>query len=79
MLVEFVESCEIEICNNLDEFDNAETETEIFRVGDQAEFDIIDHPSKFNGEEDLEHVNVQFGDGSVAFGLSVNWYKIISE
>ena len=75
MRVKFLKSCEIEVCTNVDKFDNAMTETEVFEVGDETEFEIIDHPTDIQGREDLSHVNVQFGDGSVAFGLSTEWFK----
>ncbi len=81
MKVEFLLDCEIEVIESFDEaMDGAESTSELFRTGDQTEFDIIDHPQRFNGDELEDHptmVNVQFGDGSVAFGLCCEWYKEI--
>lgn len=81
MKVEFLLDCEIEVIESFDEaMDDAESTTELFHKGDQTEFDILDHPQRFNGDEFEDHptmVNVQFGDGSVAFGLSCEWYKEI--
>ena len=85
MLVEFVQPCEIEVYINIvnegtiDE--TTESTIEVFAVGDQTEFEILDHPDKWDGRgfvEDSEHVNVQFDDGSVAFCVSTEWYKVIS-
>ena len=81
MKVEFIQACEIEVFTSFDEaLDDGETETEIFFVGDTAEFDIIDHPEKLvdgKFQPDTQLLNVQFGDGSVAFGLSKEWFKEI--
>lgn len=79
MKVRFTDSCEIEVFESFDEaLDDGETSTEIFREGDEAEFDILDSPLRFDGNDlvpDDSIVNVQFGDGSVAFGLSRSWFE----
>lgn len=81
MKVQFVCDCEIEVISNFDEaLDDGDSETEVFRAGEFAEFDVVDHPQRMvDGElrDDLTMVNVQFGDGSVAFGLSCEWFKEI--
>lgn len=83
MKVRFVTDCEIEVFETFDEaLDDGETSTEVFRVGDEAEFDLLDAPLKFDGNEFVpaeDTVNVQFGDGSVAFGLSREWFEEIKE
>jgi hypothetical protein len=66
MIVEFEVACEIDVFEN----DNDRGTTEIFEVGDTAEFDIFEDIG-----DDLVHV--QFGNGSVAFGLSKKWYKVL--
>lgn len=81
MKVQFVVDCEIEVFESADEaLEDAETTTETFNVGDTAEFDIFGVPQRFDGSnfvDDTENVNVQFGDGSVAFGLGRCWFKEI--
>lgn len=81
MLVEFNQSVAIEVFDSYDEaLDDGETHHENFNSGDTVEFDVIDHPLRFREgefEPDPTMVNVQFNDGSVALGLSTDWYKII--
>jgi len=81
MKVRFKSKCEIECVDSFDEaLDDAETSTEVFDVGDEVEFDVLDHPQKFqHGDfvDDTNFLNVQFGNGSVAFGLSKEWFDII--
>lgn len=79
MKVEFVEDCEIEVIKNFNEaLDEVESSSELFRIGEQTEFEIIDHPQKFDGEklvDDPDYVNVQFSDGSMAYCLCRQWFK----
>lgn len=79
MKVRFITKCEIEVLESFDEaLDDGETTTEVFNVGDTAEFDLLDPPERMVGNKmvsDTENVNVQFGDGSVAFGLSKSWFE----
>ena len=83
MKVEFVTNVEIEVIESFDEaMDDAESTIEVFCKGDVVEFDIIGRPQRFNGNEFEDHptmVDVQFGDGSVAFGLCYEWYKEVEE
>lgn len=72
MKVIFVTDCEIEV----HESEESST-TDTISVGDVREFTVIDHPLKFDGHSfvtDPDTVNVQFDDGSVAFGLSLAWF-----
>lgn len=81
MKVQFVTACEIEVFETFDEaLDDGETCTQVFNEGDKAEFDVLDSPLRFDGNNlvpDDSTVNVQFGDGSVAFGLSRSWFEEI--
>ena len=88
MRVRFLERCEIEVWEDYDEvLDDGETRTEIFQIGEETEFDLIDYGQRMmpdeNGEYDLrpdpDVLNVQFGDGSVALGLSRSWFTVIVE
>ena len=83
MRVKFLVDCEIEIIEGFNELaDEAEPTTEVFRVGDEVEFDVFDSPQRFNGQDLEDHpdmVNVQFGDGSVAYCLSKEWYEVMSK
>jgi hypothetical protein len=76
IIVRFLVDCEITICENTEDEEGSQT---TFKIGETADFDVIDHPLRWNGQgfvEDLDMVNVQFGDGSVAFGISKEWYEI---
>ena len=81
MKIQFLDSCEIEVCESFyDALDDAETRTERFEAGEEVEFDVFGHPQSFNKNigqivDDKAYVNVQFPDGSVAFGLSVDWFE----
>jgi len=81
MKVKFLESCEIEVFDSFDEaLDDGETSTEVFMPGHTAEFDVIGHPEKMEGGKLVpatDFVNVQFGNGSVAFGLDKAWFETL--
>lgn len=69
---QIAEDCELVIYKNED--DGTE---KLFKKGTPVEFLVVDHPFKFNGidfVEDRELINVQFNDGSIAFGCSVDWF-----
>ena len=79
MKIKFVCPVEIEVFESFDEaLDDGETSTEAFQAGDIVEFDVIDHPQRMiDGQlvDDINTVNVQFGNGSVSFGISKEWYE----
>jgi hypothetical protein len=81
MKIQFNQSCEIEVWNNYDEIlDSVDYSTALFNSGDIVEFEVFGHPEKFNGktfEEDTELFNVKFNDGSVAYGISKDWFTIL--
>lgn len=79
MQVRFLTDVEIEVFES-DEDDFEASDTETYKAGDIEEFDVFGHPHRMvDGElvEDPNLVNVQFGDGSVAFGLSTEWYEVL--
>ena len=86
MLVRFLTNWDLEIVENYDEDNDCPDITwESFKIGDETEFDIFGHPLYINKinpddkslEENLEEVNVQFGDGSIAFGIRMEWFEEI--
>lgn len=86
MKVKFLVLCEIEVYETVEEAAEGdmleEGQTEVFLPGQEADFDIVDHPLRFNGTdlvEDPNILNVQFGDGSVAFGISREWFEEVDE
>ncbi len=61
--IEWQVDAELEIVSTYDEeTDVAETSNELFSQGTRSEVDII--------EDNGETVDIQFGDGSMAFGVS---------
>ena len=77
MKATFITDCAVEVVENFhEEEDHAEITEEHFCIGDEIEFDIFGHPMKLDDKnklvEDLDKIHIQFGDGSVAFGLSRN-------
>ena len=82
MRIKFLTVCEIEVCQSFDAaLDDLETEARTFQIGEEIEFEIIDHPQRFNGKkfvDDTKTVNVQFPNGNVAFGLSYSWFEKLS-
>ena len=70
---QIAEDCELIVYKN--ENDGKEI---LFKKGTPVEFLVVDHPTKFDGTnlvEDQSLINVQFNDGSIAFGCSVDWFK----
>lgn len=62
MRIKFLKDCEIELVTRFDEAtDQADTENEIFVAGSVHEVDVLD--------EREGSLDVQFGDGSVAYGV----------
>ena len=49
-------------------------EVKVFVAGTVLEFFVVDHPM-VNGKESTELANIQFPDGSMAFGVSGSWFK----
>lgn len=69
MRIKWLEPIELEVVENYDEqFDFVESTIEIFNEEDEIEIDIF-------GEED-ESGDIQFEDGSLAFGVSKSWFQI---
>lgn len=75
----FNRDCEVEVVIGLGSDSQPIFEPEIFRKGDEIDFDLNGHPDKFNGEKfvpDTNLWNIQFGDGTMGMGLSREWFDI---
>lgn len=83
MKAKFTKQCEIEIVDHYDEdIDDVISSIEMFNEGEEIEFDVFGHPERVidgNIVEDTSLLNIQFGDGSVAFGVSKEWMEIEPE
>jgi hypothetical protein len=80
MKLKFIVDCELNIVTQLNEEQEPIETVEVFRIGEIIECDLIDHPERMvEGEfiPDTNLWNVQFGDGSMAFGVSREWFEII--
>lgn len=72
MRIKWNRDVELEIIENYDEeHDRAVTVIEHFKQGEESEIDV------FGGNPKHEVVDIQFGDGSCALGVSENWYDVI--
>ena len=74
MIVRFNQDVEIELLIKQDDENGI---IEVFHKNDIAEFKVIGHPERFDGQKlvpDPSLVNVKFSDGSFAFGLSQEWF-----
>jgi len=75
------EPCELEIIESIDQHDEIDSSTtETFQVGEVVEFDIFEHCNKWSNEEvkfveDKNIANIQFGDGSISIGVSLEWFE----
>ena len=81
MKIRFICDCELEIVTGLTPNGDPIETQEVFREGDETEFDLIDHPEHmvkgtFVPNESMW--NVQFGDGSMGMGIGREWFEIIS-
>lgn len=79
----FTGDTELIIVTNLNEADEPDEEIEVFRKGEEIEFDVIDHPQRFDMDigklvEDTSLINIQFGDGSMAFGVDLEWLEDVN-
>lgn len=74
----FVVDCEIELYHGWNSDDEAwDDETRLFRVGEEIEFTVIDHPTLGDGTEAANLLNVQFSNGALAFSVNVEWLEEI--
>lgn len=72
MKIKFPDACEVEIVESYDEAtDTAETSEEQFQAGDIEDVEFL--------EDHGESVDVQFGDGSVAYNLLKEFFEVIPE
>ena len=72
--VRWLQDVELEVVNSYDEeTDTTDTEDQIFRKDEITEFDV------FDVREDTQTINVQFGNGSVVYGLPVKLFTIVQD
>ena len=79
MKLKFNRDVQLEIVERVENDTPVESQ-EVFRAGDTIDVDLIDHPFRMVGERLLPDPtiwNVQFGDGSMAFGVSREWFDIL--
>lgn len=72
MKIRFTENCEIQVILTInEELDDIENFNESFKICDVVEVDVL--------EEHAEKIDVQFGDGSVTYGLPKNCFEEVLE
>ena len=70
MKIRFKETVELEVVTNFEEDgETLDTETEVVHTGDEHEVDVI--------EDKGDAIDIQFGDGSVAYNVMKEWFTII--
>lgn len=70
MKARFIQDVEIEVVTHYDEEkDEAVTENETFKKGEETEWDVLD--------DEGERMDVQFGDGSCCYGLDKGCFEVI--
>lgn len=72
MIVSFNEDCVIQVIEYYDEeTDEPVGDIEEFQTGEEVEWDIVD--------DNDDTVNIQFPEGSVAFGIRKNSFTVICD
>lgn len=74
-------ACDVEltIVTGLNRAEEPIEEIEVFRKGGEIDFDLVDHPQRVEGDklvDDTRFWNIQFPDGSMAFGVSREWLVV---
>lgn len=80
MKIKLLQDTELTIVTHLNEEDEPVEVNELFKAGTVLECDLIDHPERMvegNFVLDTSLWNVQFGDGSMTFGVSREWFEIV--
>jgi|ETNvirnome_2_130_1030620.scaffolds.fasta_scaffold00114_18 hypothetical protein len=67
MKIQWTKPVEIEVVENIDEAEILETSNVLIKIDEINDVDIID--------EQANCVSMQFGNGSVAYGVSRNWFR----
>lgn len=74
MKIRFYEEVELEVVENYDEINEvADTYQETFKKGEEIECDLL------GGSGNGDCIDVQFGDGSCAFGIPKNLVQVLRE
>jgi hypothetical protein len=83
MKVKWKVPVELEVIESFDKaMDDVDSYTERFNAGEVTEFDIFGYAERFvkgKLKEDKTLPNIQFGDGSVTFGVSTEWFEVIEK
>jgi hypothetical protein len=74
-------ACDVELTlvTGLDRAEEPIEEIEVFRKGREIDFDLIDYAQRMEGDklvDDPRFWNIQFPDGSMAFGVSREWLVV---
>lgn len=79
MIARLLVDAEFEVTANFDEEnDFPETESQLFKKGTELDFEVVDYGQfAITGKDDPNCWNIQFPDGSVAFGCSREWFEIL--
>lgn len=81
MKIKFKELVQLNIVTHLNDNEEPNDELETFQVGEVIEVDLIDYAERVSTTgklvEDKDLWNVQFGNGSMAFGVSTKWFDVV--
>jgi len=73
MKIKFKTDIELEVVESYDEAnDHAETSNETFKAGEVHEVDLLDSAGDMSVV-----VDIQFGDGSVAFSVPTDFFEVL--
>jgi ubiquinone/menaquinone biosynthesis C-methylase UbiE len=71
MWIRWKNEVHLEVVTNYDENnDVADTEQEVFKPNETMEVDVL--------EDHGDTVDIQFGDGSVAFNVEKTWFEVVN-
>ena len=76
MKIRFLEDVELDVIEEFDELtEDIKSSAELFKAGTVNEIDVFSDED----DEDAEHVDIQFGNGSVCFGVMKSWFEVVNE
>lgn len=73
MKIKWLKKANIEVIYGVDNGEIVDSDIETVEPGEVDDVDI------FNRSEKLNTIDIQFGDGGVACGISNNWYEVIEK
>ena len=72
MKIKFKETCELEVITSYNEdTEEISASTEVFAIGEVVDVDVVDI------NWDFKTSTIQFGDGSVSYGVPLHVYDVI--